>query len=91
MSQDRKQIPFRYMESDLEHHFKQLYKLQYHTEKTNEAIIDAVKISGMIIKKILQDEKTGKIQRGKWDRDRDLIERELRRILELSETDPLRL
>lgn len=92
MSEDRKQLPFRYREDELDHHFKQLYKLQYHTEKTNEAIIDAVKISGLIIRKIMQDEKTGKIKRGsKWYSDRDLIEQELRKILELKETEPLRL
>lgn len=86
----KKQLPFRYRGEELAPYFEQLFKLQYNTEKLNQAITDAVKISGMIIQKIMNDIETGKLKKGSYNK-RHLIEQELRRILELKECEPLGL
>lgn len=51
---NNKQIPFRYNEEDLQKDLDELFKLQGYTQKTNEALIHAVKISASFSRKHLK-------------------------------------
>ena len=44
-----KQIPFRYNEKT-EKDFEVLFKLQHHTKKKNQAIVDSLTITSLLIK-----------------------------------------
>lgn len=77
---DKKQIPFRYIESELDPYFKELFVLQ-HATKRNEALTYAVKIAGQLLRKIREDIKTGKIKKHKYDySERDTLMREIGKI-----------
>lgn len=68
---DKKQIPFRYGK-DEEKHFESLFKLQWRTQKKNEAIREALKIASELIEKL---EKVGFREYGSKYQISDLIDK----------------